>query len=321
MPRARLHIRIVTPSVPQVRTGNVMTAARYAGILRQLGHRVDLELAYDGGPCDLLIALHARRSYPSIQGFADRHPEKPLVVVLTGTDLYQDIKVDPDAQCSLELATRLVVLQRMGLAELPPAMQVKTRVIYQSSPWFRGRAQPPVSYFRVCVVGHLRPEKDPFRTAAAVRGLPASSRIKVLHIGGALTPDFEHEARKEAVENGRYRWAGALPHWRTRQLLAGSHLTSITSVMEGSSNVLCEALTSPVPVVASHISGLMGTLGEDYPGYFPVGDTDALTELLARAESDGDFYQNLQAGCARVAALVTLEREQASWQELLAEVA
>src|SRR2546428_11230462 len=103
MPSRRLHIRLVTPTVPQVRTGNVMTSVRYARILRQLGHRVDLEFAYDGGPCDLLIALHARRSHPSVQAFADRYPAKPLVVVLTGTDLYQDIKVDADAQCSLEL--------------------------------------------------------------------------------------------------------------------------------------------------------------------------------------------------------------------------
>lgn len=320
MASRRLHIRIITPSVPQVRTGNVMTAVRYARILRQLGHRVDLEFAYQGGPCDAMIGLHARRSYPSIRAFAERFPGKPLVVVLTGTDLYHDIRVDDDARCSLDLATRLVVLQRMGLSELPLSLRAKTRVVYQSSPWFRGRTRLPSSYFRVCVVGHLRSEKDPLRTAAAVRRLPASSRIKVLHVGAALSPDMDEKARREDAENERYRWVGALPHWRTRQLLASSHLVSITSVMEGSSNVLCEALTSPTPVVASRISGLIGTLGEDYPGYFPVGDTDALAELVARAESDAAFYEGLKACCAEAAALVAPEAEPERWRELLAEM-
>ena len=43
----------------------------------------------------------------------------PLVVALTGTDLYGDIHTSPEAQTSLDLATRLVVLQPMGIRELP----------------------------------------------------------------------------------------------------------------------------------------------------------------------------------------------------------
>ena len=50
--------------------------------------------------------------------------------------------------------------------------------------------------------------------------------------------------------------------------------------MEGSCNAMCEALALGVPVIASRISGLIGTLGEDYPGYFAVEDTQALAEQL-----------------------------------------
>src|SRR5581483_2410444 len=94
------------------------------------------------------------------------------------------------------------------------------------------------------------------------------------------------------------------PHDQTRRLVAGSHLLAITSLMEGSSNALCEALAqpSPTPVVASRIGGLVGTLGAGYPGYFPVEDTAALTRLLWRAESDPAFYAALEAGCAACAA-------------------
>ena len=42
--------------------------------------------------------------------------------------------------------------------------------------------------------------------------------------------------------------------------------------MEGSCNAMCEALVLGTPVIASRISGLIGTLGQDYPGYFSPRD-------------------------------------------------
>jgi putative glycosyltransferase (TIGR04348 family) len=317
-----MKIQVVTPVVPNALTGNLATATRYARILRKLGHRVAVAPTYQGEPFDALLALHARRSFRAIQRFASLHPDRPLVVILTGTDLYRDIRTDAHAQHSLELATRLVVLQRMGLAELPERLQGKTRVIYQSAPPLRAAVARARTSFRVSVIGHLRPEKDPFRTALAVRRLPAASRIQVLHAGAAFSPNMEQHAIAETARNPRYRWLGGLPHARTRRLVASSHLLSITSEMEGSSNVLGEALAQllPTPVVATYISGLIGTLGEDYPGYFPVGNTDCLTDLLLCAEDDRRFYEALQAHCDRAAPLVAPERERDAWAQLLAEV-
>jgi putative glycosyltransferase (TIGR04348 family) len=315
-------IQIVTPQQENAVTGNVMTAARYRGILRRLGHRVAVTAAYDSAPCDLLVALHARRSFPSVQRFAAEYPERPLIVVLTGTDLYRDVHGDADAQRALDLATRLVVLQRQGLAELPADVRGKARVIYQSAPCLRAVVERPTRHFRVCVVGHLRPEKDPLRTALAARQLPAASRVRVVHVGAALSPEWAERAQQEMADNPRYRWLGEQPHWKARQLMASSHLLALTSLIEGSSNALCEALAqpTPTPVVATRISGLIGTLGDDYPGYFAVEDTAALTRLLWRAETDTAFYAALQAACARAAPLVLPERERAAWAALLAEL-
>jgi hypothetical protein len=47
--------------------------------------------------------------------------------------LYRDIRSDAQAQRSLDLATRLVVLQAEGLRELPPVHAAKAMVIYQSA--------------------------------------------------------------------------------------------------------------------------------------------------------------------------------------------
>ena len=318
--QACLRIQLVTPSPKALLDGNRVTALRWVRLLKALGHRASVARQYEGGSCDVLIALHALKSFKSIRRFHQKHPDKPLVVVLTGTDLYRDLHRRPEVRHSLKLATHLVVLQKQALEELPASVRHKTCVIYQSAKPFKGKASPPKSYFRICVVGNLRPEKDPFRAAQASRRLPASSRIRIVQVGAALGPEMEKRALDENQKNPRYRWLGALPYGKTRRLVADSHLVALTSRMEGSSNVLSEALISSVPVVASQIPGLMGTLGENYPGYFPFGDTRALAGHLKKAENDPAFYGQLKAHCARVSSLVHPQREQASWGKFLESI-
>jgi putative glycosyltransferase (TIGR04348 family) len=313
-------IVVVTPTPPLFNNGNKITAVRLSRILRKLGHKVIVEQHYSGQPCDILIALHARRSANSIQKFKHDHPGLPLVVVLTGTDVYRDIKTDANAQRSLDLATRLVVLQKQALEELPKRYHSKTRVIYQSAEPYPAQPARTDGPFRVCVIGHLRSEKDPLRTAMALRHLPAISKIEVLHVGKALDRELGKQARLIAANNPRYRMAGELPYWMTRRVLARSHLVVITSRMEGGSNVLSEALISSVPVIVSRIPGLIGTLGEDYPGYFPAGESAELARLLLKAELDHPFYQTLKQRCARACALVQPKRESNSWKLLLREL-
>ncbi len=297
-----------------------MTAVRWAGILKRLGHRVSVEQTYKGRSCDVLVALHALRSHDSIREYHEKFPDLPLVVVLTGTDLYRDIHRDSRARESLELASHLIVLQKKGLEEIPKRLHRKTRAIYQSATRVNGKASNARKIFKVCVVGHLRPEKDPFRTAMAARRLPASSRVRVTHIGRALSEDMKTRAKREVERNPRYDWVGELPHWKARKVLAQSHLMALSSKMEGSSNVLSEAIASSVPVVASKITGLMGTLGDNYPGYFPVGDTRALTRLLVKAESEPSFYRKLKKHCTRLSSLVDPKSEVESWRKLLLEL-
>jgi putative glycosyltransferase (TIGR04348 family) len=311
-------IHLITPTPLGLSNGNQITAMRWAGFLRKLGHRVRVRQAYDGTACDALVALHARRSYDSIRDFHASQPAAPLIVALTGTDLYRDIKHNRKAQHSLELATRLIVLQQEALTELPKRLRLKTRVIYQSAPpvkaQARRRGERP---FAIAVIGHLRSEKDPLRAALAARKLPSSSRIHITHVGRALDPALGRRALAEMKRNPRYRWLGELPYLKTRKLLAASDVLVITSRMEGSSNVLSEALASRVPVIASNIPGLIGTLGPDYPGLFQYGDTDALAGLLSRTETDQNFFCALKTSCRRLSPLVSPHRELAAWRQLL----
>jgi putative glycosyltransferase (TIGR04348 family) len=314
-----MKIALITPYPVSFQNGNSITALRYARLLKGLGHELLLSQEYDGRPCDMMIALHARRSFDSIRRFHEGCHDKPLIVVLTGTDLYRDIHKSSKAQLALQMATRLVVLQRLGLEQLPERFLSKARVIYQSAQ-ASCDGKPPSTYFKVCVIGNLRREKDPMRAALASRLLPAESRVRIIHIGRAMSRDFHKRALAESQQNPRYRYLGEMPHWKTLRALGSSHLLALTSRMEGSSNVLCEALALKVPVIASKIPGLIGTLGEDYPGYFPVGDARALAQLLHRAESDHRFYRELKSHCARAARLVRPERERRCWKQLIEEV-
>jgi glycosyltransferase involved in cell wall biosynthesis len=90
--------------------------------------------------------------------------------------------------------------------------------------------------------------------------------------------------------------------------------------MEGGANVISEAVVEGVPVLASHIPGSVGLLGPPYPGYFPVGDTEALARLLHRAETDAAYYARLRRWCSRLAPRFTPAREQRAWRRLLGEV-
>ncbi|MEK6325878.1 MAG: selenoneine biosynthesis selenosugar synthase SenB [Acidobacteriota bacterium] len=316
-----MKIGIVTPAPAQSRYGNRVTALRWARILKKLGHRVTIDQNYSGKQLDLLIALHARRSFTSIERFHREHPDSPIIVALTGTDLYPDLSVNQLARKSLDLASRIVVLQPKAMEELRVRWREKARVIYQSAARsVVSQAAPSRRGFNVCVIGHLRPVKDPFRAAMAARLLPPSSRVRVFQIGGAMTERAAARAREEERINPRYRWLGEQPPWRVRSVLAESRVCVLSSRIEGGANALGEAIVAGVPVLASRIPGSVGILGESYPGYFEAGDTSGLAELLARAETDSKFLRTLEQHCENLMQLFKPAREEEAWATLLDEI-
>jgi putative glycosyltransferase (TIGR04348 family) len=243
-----------------------------------------------------------------------------LIVALTGTDLYRDIRTSRRAQRSLEMADRLVVLQPLGIRELLAGLRPKTRVIYQSAAAIRKVPSKNSQNIDVCVLGHLRQEKDPLRTAYALRLLPAVSKLRVVHAGEALSPSWARRARAAEAEDGRYHWLGEVSRDRANAILARSRLLVLSSRMEGGANVISEAVVTGVPVLASRIPGSIGLLGKGYPGYFAVGDTRALARLLHRAETDSRFYNSLKNWCRRLAPRFDPKYEQLAWAKLLAEL-
>jgi putative glycosyltransferase (TIGR04348 family) len=314
-----MRIAIVTPAARGSRKGNRVTALRWAGLLRALGHRAVVSPSWQGEPCDVLVALHATRSHPSILRFRERHPAAPLVVAMAGTDLYEDLPASEEARRSLELATRVTVLQPLGILRLPPAIRERARVLLQSA-----RAVPaapaPEGVLQACVLAHLRAVKAPLLAAQAAARLPARSRWSVVHLGAPLDEESAARARAEEARNPRYAWRGERRRREALGVLAGSAALLVTSRLEGGSNAVSEAVAAGVPVLSTRVDGSVGVLGEDYPGYFAVGDADGLAALLVRVEEDAGLRARLLAGIARARPLVEPAREREAWARLLAEL-
>ena len=313
-----MNITIITPAKVKSLSGNRATAQRWAFFLRELGHKVTIAVKWDKTPCDLMVALHAWRSADDIALFKQENPTLPLIVAMTGTDLYRFIHSHPEPTlASIKAADELVVLHEKAYLALPEEAWHKVNIVYQSAiplPFSINRSK---QNFDICVVGHLREEKDALRTAYAVRDLPESSRIRVRHYGKAHNEEWAQMAREEMKVNPRYHWFGEVKHWQIRKAYARCHLMVLSSVMEGGANVISEATVAGLPVIASEIVGSVGLLGEDFPGYYPVKDTAALRKLLIKAENNPDFVQSLRQHGDQRAKLFLPAAEGQQWKALL----
>jgi putative glycosyltransferase (TIGR04348 family) len=287
-------IEIVTPAPAGSLHGNRITALRWQGFLKKLGHQAEISTCWTGKNTDVLIALHAYRSYASIIKFRELYPNRPIILMMTGTDLYRDMPEHPEVLKSMEMADAIVILQSAALAMIPKNLQSKTHVIYQSTNSVKRKALLKKS-FLISVIGHLRAEKDPFCTPESLKYLKPESKIQVLHLGKAMSPEMKSLAKAYNKELKNYQWLDELSHAETLQQLSRSHMMVITSLMEGGAHVVTEAIAIGVPVIASDIPGNRGLLGDDYPGYYPVGDAKALALALQKAELEPSFYKSLEA--------------------------
>ena len=266
-----------------------------------------------------MVAVHAWRSAGALVRFKTLYPARPVILQLSGTDIYDYIDSDPTPTLrSMELADRLVALNDRASRVVPKYLRSRLSVIYQSAPSLPLPRSPSRRAVVVSVIGHLRDVKDPLRAAEAARLLPSGSRISIEQVGRAYTPEWATRARAEMATNPRYLWRDDVPAAAVRRLLARSHAMVISSLSEGGANVISEAVVAGVPILASRMDGNVGLLGADYPGYFPVGGTQALARLMQRVEDEPAFVARLRKALARRARRFRLVREVAAWRRLLA---
>jgi putative glycosyltransferase (TIGR04348 family) len=316
-----MKISLITPAKKHSKNGNRASAVRWAGFLRDAGHQVRIDVDYADEPADLMIALHAWRSAAAVERYKRTNPQGPLVVALGGTDVNTFLKTQPKTTLkSMEAADALVCLHDLIGKELPQHLRKKLHVVKQSAKPLSSPRKPGTRFFDICVVGHLRDEKDPMRTALASRLVPDDSRLRVIHLGKAHNDDFANAAKAEMKVNPRYLWKGEVPAWRVRREYARTQAMVISSNQEGGANVVSEAIVAGVPVIASDIDGNKGLLGSNYEGMYAVRNEAALAEVLWRAESDPKFIKALQTTTKKLQPLFQPQYEAKGWLEIIKSI-
>jgi glycosyltransferase involved in cell wall biosynthesis len=209
-----------------------------------------------------------------------------------------------------------VVLNTLGGQRLSPELRNKVTVVLQSC---SARQTWPLARqsLRVLMVGHLRAEKSPQTYFEAVRQLADRRDIRFDHIGQALDPTLGQQAQDLMRRCPQYRWLGGRPHAEVRRRIQRAGVLVHPSRMEGGAHVVIEAVRSGTAVLASGIDGNLGLLGEDYDGYFPVGDATALAHLIASARDVPGMLEALRAQSLQKAARFDPSREKAALLALI----
>lgn len=320
-----MRILIFSPKTPDSRAGNFTTASRWQKLLQSAGHRV--QIGFDStltnfDDVDLLIGLHATRSAKMILRFRKRHPNRSAMIALTGTDLYRDLtrpRKPATAIKALDQCSRILILQPLMAKRLPKKWRRKSQLVMMD---VAAKAKPNRTWVpnraNVCVIGHLRYEKDPFRAEMAVRSLPDEFSIRVSHAGASLIPADPKGIRikQRQHRNENWKWLNSIPQSQVLKLMQRSDLLVNSSRIEGAPNVLFEAMAVGLPMLLSNIDGHVGVMGQGYPGYFPVGDTRKLRELLIQTAHDKSYRQKLANATKAQAKTYRAGREKAALAEI-----
>ncbi len=311
---APLRIAIVTPAGRGSRAGNRVTALRWAGLLRQLGHRPRLHTAWQQQPCDLLVTVHAVKSAPVVLAARRERPDLPIVTLLSGTDIYPWIDLDAQTDAALHAADALLCLQPRALEALPEALRARAHALLQSA---TALPAPRDESFSMCMLSHLRPVKGALEAIRAVAALPAATQATLTIAGEELDERYSAQVHAAIEATPRVAWAGALSRRASKLLLARSAVCLVPSLAEGGPNGISEAHAAGTPGLCRDAPGNLGVLGDDWPGTFAVADVEAMAAAIQAAATDIEFLDGLRAATAALQPMVAPAREREGWRQLL----
>lgn len=321
-------ILLAIPYPLELSRGNAVSARRFKGHLEALGHKVRVipgdALCVDHGSANAMLALHARKSFEAIHSFHAGNPGRPIILVLTGSDLYTDLATPgPRAERveeAMEMAHTLVVAQEASLADIPQKHRAKSVVIPKSlgDSYLPERRPHGGEHLEILMPSHLRAAKAPELILEALPEIPESLPIRITHCGEAEEDSLGARARRATeARHSRYRWIGGLSAEDALDALSRADMCLNTSRVEGGANALCEAIHLGVPCLATDISPNVGMLGDGHPGLFPVDDPMALAERITRAANEAAFVRALTEATSSRAPLFTRETERRALRDVL----
>jgi len=133
---------------------------------------------------------------------------------------------------------------------------------------------------RICFVGRLAEQKDPYRLLEAMRGIDAEL---VVAGDGQLRQGLEAEARRLGL---KVRFLGVVPNEKLPEILGKCRIFVLPSRYEGHPKTLIEAMASGLAVVGVDSSGIRDVIRHNETGLLcqPGELRDAIAALL---DNDG----------------------------------
>lgn len=137
-------------------------------------------------------------------------------------------------------------------------------------------------------------------------------------MGGA---DKENRARflytvQDLGLEGRVDWKGAVRAEEVMEVLRGCDVFLLSSLSEGISNAVLEAMSCGLPVVVTDAGGMREAVRDGVEGFVvPVRDVEAMAEALVKLGRDPELRRRMgEAGRRRVMEEFTLERQTREWR-------
>ncbi len=325
-------VLIVTPAYLPDITGNAVTAHRLYKGLRDRGVDVNIVVSRELGvgrefkqnselhtPDSQLIihALHALKGGVPAMEMAERF-DVPFVVTITGTDLNIDLLQSENLEILkvLDKAARIVTyspLSKERLSSRLPLVSRKITVIRPSVEITRqrgGRGSLP-SGFNFLLPSGIRRVKDPAFAIRPLQALRKEFPSTNLTIVGPVLDEMEWKNLSDAMEGKDWIHYRKVSHDEMPDIYNSADVVLNTSLSEGLSNAIIEAMSIGKTVLASDCDGNRAVISDGLDGLlYRQGDEADFLRKAKRLVIDLEFREMLgRAAREKVAKEYSLDTE------------
>jgi colanic acid/amylovoran biosynthesis glycosyltransferase len=186
--------------------------------------------------------------------------------------------------------------------------------------WFEPTDRPtPSPPFRVAMVGGLMWRKGyDYALLALKRLVEAGADVTMTVVGEGPERDRVEYMIEQSGLQSRVALAGALAPEGVRDVLRASHALLLSSLSEGISNAVLEAMASGLPVVTTDAGGMREVVHNGVEGFVvPKRSPEAIAEAIGRLYSDAELRSRMGiAGRAGVVREHNLKQQAESFVRL-----
>lgn len=320
-----MRFRLYLPS-KNVAGGNQITADRWVEMLDSLGHQAQVcRFSVDElDRADVNIFFNAAKSAGRIVKTKIALPDRPIVVVLSGTDLQDFRLMLPETQSAISAADALVVYEESAISRLPPQMHQRSQTVVVPHSC-RIEKLPDYQFqqgLNIIAVSHIRPEKNLDRYFLCLKHFVDVPNLYFHHVGGTRDDQPAAEIQDVADEISNLRLHGEKSHDETLAMIRAADLLVHPSLVEGFPNVVVEAIVNGTPVALSRIDSHTTTFAGCLPGelFFDTDCGAELRDLLQTFVDDEGFRLRIGKACSAIANRFKPELERQGLLELLRRI-